>query len=486
MQIGPGLKRSSHRHRLNVVRAITSLPQSGSGEKARALLSALGLGRRATAKERSRILGLALPIIGAMISQNVLNLVDTAMVGALGDEALAAVGLGGFATLMSVALFMGFSSSVQAISSRRVGEGRHQETAYPLNGALLLSLLAGIPAAILLYQIAPWLMGLLNSDSKVLALAVPYYQIRVLAVVAIGMNLGFSGFWNGTDRSKVYMSTLWFMHGCNILLNYVLIFGKFGAPALGVAGAALGTTISLYLGTLVFLVLGWRKARQNGFLRRRPRLKNLKVLTGLLLPGGFQQFFFWAGMTALNTIVGLVGTPELAATSVLINLVLTMILIQVGFGLAAGTLAGQSLGAKRVDEARTWVATVIQISLTLTTPLMLAVLAAPEFFLSVFIQDPQTLALAANPLRLIALTFVIDCFGVVYLNSLQGVGDQKTVMIVLASCQWFIFLPLAFLAGPVLGLGLSGIWTAHLLYRAAQACLLHNRWSGEQWTLLKV
>lgn len=461
-----------------------ALPTHGTFKQR--LLERLGLGRKATPQQRARVLGLAIPIIGAMISQNILNLVDTAMVGSLGDSALAAVGLGGFATLMSVALFMGFSSAVQAISSRRVGEGRRDETAHPLNGALLLSIVAGIPAALALYHIAPWLMGLLNADSEVLALAVPYYQVRVLAVIAVGMNLAFSGFWNGTDRSKVYMKTLWFMHACNVLLNYIFIFGKFGAPALGATGAALGTTISLYLGSAAFMVLGWKKARQNGFLARRPRAKTLRVLVRLLLPGGFQQFFFWAGMTALNTIVGLVGTPELAATSVLINLVLTMILIQVGFGLAAGTLAGQSLGAQKIEEARTWVRTVIQISLGLTTPLMLAVLVAPKFFLAAFIQDPQTLALAANPLRLIALTFLIDCFGVVYLNSLQGVGDQKTVMIVLASCQWLIFLPLAYLAGPVLGLGLSGIWAAHLLYRGAQACLLHTRWQGDRWTTLKV
>ncbi len=469
-----------------VTRNILNKSESTRASVARGFALSNILGPRATPEQRRRVLGLALPIIGAMISQNVLSLVDTAMVGSLGDEALAAVGLGGFATLMSVALFMGFSSSVQAISSRRVGEGRLCEAAYALNGALLLSLLAGVPAAVLLVALAPWLMGLLNSDPAVVALAVPYYQCRVLAVVAVGMNLAFSGFWNGTDRSKIYMKTLWIMHGANVLLNYMFIFGKFGAPAMGATGAALGTALSLYLGTAMFMVVGWKKARDNGFLQRFPRWETLKVLVRLLLPGGFQQMFFWGGMTMLNTIVGLVGTPELAATSVLINLVLMMILIQVGFGLAAGTLAGQSLGASKVGEARTWVATVIRISLTLTIPMMILVLAVPEAFLAVFIQDSQTLALAANPLRLIAMTFAIDCFGVVYLNSLQGVGDQKTVMMVLAGCQWLIFLPLAYLAGPVLGLGLSGIWAAHLLYRFAQAGLLHRRWSGSAWTTLSL
>lgn len=440
----------------------------------------------ATPGERTRILGLAIPIIGAMLSQNILSLVDTAMVGNLGDVALAAVGLGGFATLMSVALFMGFSSSVQAISSRRVGEGRSNETAHPLNGAILLSLIAGIPAAYFLYKVAPWLMGALNSDPSVIAHAIPYYKIRVLGVVAIGINLAFSGFWNGTDRSRVYMSTLWFIHGCNIFLNYIFIFGKFGLPALGATGAALGTTLSLYLGSLVFMILGWKNARCNGFLDGLPDRATLCGLIKLLLPGGLQQFFFWAGMTALNIIVGMLGTAELAATGVLINLVLTTMLIQVGFGLAAGTLAGQSLGAQRVDEARTWVEVVVRLSLAITLPLMFLVLAFPSLVLSTFIHDPHTLALAANPLRLIALGFGVDCFGVVYLNSLQGVGDQKTVMMVLAGCQWLVFLPLAFLTGPILGLGLSGVWAAYLLYRTIQAYFLHQRWCGQEWSRITI
>lgn len=435
---------------------------------------------------RSRILSLALPIIGAMISQSIINLVDTAMVGSLGDTALAAVGVGGFATLMSVAVFMGFSSSVQAISSRRIGQGRAHQSAFPLNGALLLSLVAGVPAAAFLFWLAPHLLSGLATDKAVASLALPYYQIRVLAVVAVGMNLAFSGFWNGTDRPQIYMKTLWFMHASNIALNYLLIFGKFGFPELGVTGAAVGTTLSLYLGTLVFWVAGARHARGQGYLAKWPTLQGIRTLVRLLLPGGFQQFFFWGGMTLLTTIVGWIGTEELAVTSVLLQLVLTMILIQVGFGLAAATLAGQALGAENVEAAREWVRSVIRLSLTVTLPLTLMVVVQPELLLRPFIHNAQTLALAADPMRLIALTFAIDCFGVVYLNSLQGVGDQKMVMVILAGCQWVVFLPLAYLVGPLWGYGLAGVWGAHLFYRAVQAWLLHRRWQTDSWTAITI
>lgn len=421
-----------------------------------------------------------------MVSQNILNLVDTAMVGTLGDEALAAVGLGSFATFMSVAFFQGFASSVQAIASRRVGEGRAQQAAWPLNGSLLLIVLAGLPVALALYHTAPWLMSLLISDQKVLDVATPYYQLRVLGTIAVGTNFAFRGYWNGTDRSKMYMSTLWFMHACNVFFNYILIFGKLGAPAMGAEGAALGTTISLYIGSLTYLVLGWFQARGEGFLQRLPRRQTIVNLTRLLLPAGLQQFLFAAGMTILTTIVGMVGTPELAATNVLINLLLVVILIEVGFGVAAGALAGQALGAEDVGEAKAWVATVVRLSLLVTVPLSVVAIFIPDLLLAPFIHEPETLALARTPLRLIALALPLDSFGMVYLQALQGVGDQKRVMAVVVGTQWLLFLPLSYWIGPVLGFGLTGIWLVHLGYRALQAFLLALAWRGEAWTKLKV
>ena len=247
------------------------------------------------------------------------------MVGTLGDLALAAVGLGSFVTFMSVAFFQGFASSVQAIASRRIGEGNKEQAALPLNGSLLLIFLAGIPTGGLLYYTAPWLISQLNGDQNVVDIAIPYYQMRALGVVAVGINFSFRGYWNGTERSKVYMSTLFLMHACNVVLNYALIFGKFGAPRMGAAGAGLGTTISIYIGSATYIVLGLMKAHDEGFFQKIPGPKVLKALIRLLIPSGVQQFLFAAGMTVLIIIVGMIGTPELAATNVLINLLLVVV-----------------------------------------------------------------------------------------------------------------------------------------------------------------
>jgi MATE family multidrug resistance protein len=241
---------------------------------------------------------MALPIIGGMVSQNVLNLVDTAMVGSLGDEALAAVGLGGFALFMATSFITGMSAGVQAMAARRRGEGRDSETAVPLNGGLLLALGLAVPWTLILLAAVPLLFPLLSDDAAVAASGAGYLQIRLLGVAAVGMNFAYRGYWNAVDRSSFYMRTLLVMHCANIFGNWVFIYGNLGAPALGVRGAALASMLSVYLGSASYFLLAWRHARPAGFLAGLPSTETLRTMLTVSVPAGIQQFSFAAGMTA--------------------------------------------------------------------------------------------------------------------------------------------------------------------------------------------
>jgi putative MATE family efflux protein len=179
-----------------------------------------------------------------MLSQNVLNLVDTAMVGTLGDAALAGVGLGGFANFLFSAFILGISAGVQAMAARRVGEGRLSETAIPLNGGLLIALVIAVPWSALLITLAWEYFPVLTNDAAVVEQGVPYLRARLFAMFAMGMNFAFRGYWNAVDKSILYMRTLISMHVVNIFLNWVLIFGNLGAPELGAQGAGVASAIA--------------------------------------------------------------------------------------------------------------------------------------------------------------------------------------------------------------------------------------------------
>lgn len=433
-----------------------------------------------------RISMLALPIIGGMLSQNLLNIVDTAMVGFLGDAALAAVGLGGFVVFMCMAMILGISTGVQSLAARKKGEGRTDRAAKILNSALLLVVLIAPVLSVVFILLAAPFYPFLNSDPAVIDQGVPYLQVRLAAIVFVGMNFAFRGYWNALDMSRLYMTTLVIMHACNIVLNYILIFGHFGAPALGVTGAGIASAVSLAIGTGVYFFLGFRHIRKDGFLHTLATREETRSLIKVSLPAGIQQLFFAAGFVALFWIIGKVGTAELAAANVLITVTLFAILPGLGLGLACTTLVGQALGARDPEDAHRWAWDVGKVTVVLLTLLGLPLWIAPDFVSSIFIHDEATRELARWPMRIVGLTMPIEALGFTFMHGLLGAGDAKRVMVVSIGVQWFLLLPAAYIAGPVMGFGLFAIWLLQGIARSLQSLIFLTSWQGRSWQKIRI
>jgi len=437
-------------------------------------------------KRRGLIWAISLPIMGGMMSQNILNLVDIGMVGHLGDTALAATGIGSFTNYLAISFIIGLSAGVQALAARRLGEERHDETAVPLNGGLMLAVLIGLPLCAILYMAVPTAYEHLSDDPAVIAQGVPYLQVRILSMVAVGMNFSFRGYWSAIHMTGVYLRTLLIMHACNIFLNWVLIFGHLGAPELGVLGAGLATTISLYIGTGIYFFFAYRNARDKGFLHRVPSSSTLWQQFRLSLPASLQQVFFSAGLVVLMWIVSQIGTAEVAAVNVLMTFHITAILPAFGLALAATTLVGNALGRNDPDDAALWGWNAAAISLVYGLAISLLLIPFAEPLLGLFLKNPETRQLAHLPMILWALVIGIDTAGMVLMNALIGAGDTRRSMWISVVSQWFFFLPLAYVAGPVLGLGLLGIWAMNSLYRSAQAIVCVQSWASKRWLGIKI
>ena len=435
---------------------------------------------------RGLIWSIALPISGGMMSQNIMNLVDIGMVGRLGDQALAATGIGSFANYMAIAFIIGLSVGVQALAARRLGEGRDSETAIPLNGGLLLSLIIGAPLCVAMILLTPLAFPLVTDDPQVAELGIPYLQIRIASMIAVGMNFSFRGYWSAIHMTGVYLRTLLVMHAINIFLNWVLIFGKFGAPELGVFGAGLATTISLYIGTLLYFLFAARHARDKGFLRAIPSRETLLKQFRLSLPSSLQQLFFAAGLVALVWIVGRIGTAEVAAVNVLMTFHITAMLPAFGVALATTTLVGNALGRGDVEDAAAWGWNGAALTFVYGLLLSLVLLTLARPLLSVFLVNPETLELAYLPMILWALAISFDTVGMVLMNALMGAGDTRRGMLITLTWQWVFFLPLAWIVGPVLGYGLLGVWIINVIYRLGQACHCSRAWAGRRWAQIRI
>ncbi len=421
-----------------------------------------------------------------MLSQNVLNVVDTAMVGSLGDVALAATGQGSFLNFMAIAFVTGLSAGVQAMAARRKGEGREGELAVPLNGGLLLAVALAVPSSALLVSLAPWLFSLVNDDPAVVLAGTPYLQARLTAMTAAGMNFAWRGYYNGIGRSMVYLRTIVAMHVANIFFNWVFIYGHLGVPALGATGAGVASAIATWFGCAWYFVQGLANARRSGFLRGLPDLLTMKTMLRLAIPSGVQQLFFAAGYTVIFWIVASVGTPELAAANVLITLTLVAILPGMGLGLAGASLVGQALGRGDPDDAAAWGWDVALLACVVLGLLGLPGLLLPDLVLTPFLHDAQTLALARGPLRLMAALIAVDGVGLVLMNALLGAGDNRRVMLVSVGIQWGVAVPAAWLLGPVAGFGLMGVWVAMVGYRVLWAAIFAALWRGGRWAAIAV
>jgi putative MATE family efflux protein len=432
------------------------------------------------------ILHLSLPIIGGMTSQNVLNLVDTWLVGGLGAAALAACGLASFLNFMAVAAITGLSTAVQAMAARRVGEGRLGETAVPLNGGLLLSVAVGVPLSLLLILLTPWFFPRLVEDPAVAEAGVPYLQWRLVAVALVGMNFSFRGYWSAVKLTRLYLYTLLWMHALNIVFSWTLIYGHFGFPALGTAGAGIGTTLAIAVGTATYFWHAGRHARGHGFLHGLPSREQIRGLLRLGLPTCVQQLLFSGGFTMLFWIVGQIGTAELAVANVLVNLTLLAVLPGIGFGIAATTLVSQALGRKDPADAHRWAWDVYKVAAVVFAALAVPMVLVPGPILEVFLRDPALVALGRLPLQLVGIGILIDGLGLVMMHALLGAGATGLVMKVSVAFQWLLFLPAAYLLGPTLGLGLTAVWLGMTVYRALQSGVFVAAWQRRQWASIRL
>lgn len=440
-----------------------------------------------TGERVKTIFKLATPIITAMISLNLISLVDVYMVGKLGDTALAATTIGGFAGNLIMAPVLGFNSAVQAITGRRLGsDGVSDSLCFPLNGGMLWAVIIGIPLTVIAWFIVPTVAGILSKDAAVTDLAIPYMRYFLLGIMFTGVISAFQGFWNGIGRPIFYLGTILASHGINVLLNYMFIFGNWGAPELGVKGAGFSSLLAGIAAVLIYFTLGLIKLKGYGFLKGMPKPETLKSLIKLAVPVSIQSSSFNAGYVVFIWMIGSLGTAEVAAAGVIMTLSMVAILPGMGLGISAATLVSQSLGRQEKEAAAEWGWDACKMAVLVMALFGIPMAVVPDLILGIFLENPETIALGRGPLRLAGCTVGLLGISFTLMHSLLGAGDNRRVMMTSISWQWGFMLPLVYLVGPVLGHGLLQIWMVQVLYVMMLVMTYVLLWRGRRWQSIKV
>jgi len=442
-------------------------------------------------RDRSRaVLVLAGPIIAGMMSQTVLNLIDTAMVGRLGPAAQGAAGLGSFSFFVLANLVIGLGTGVQAMVSRRDGEGAPEKAGAALDTALMLAVFVALPLGFALSFTADRIFPFLSDDAAVVSGGSGYLQIRLMAVGVVTANYCFRGFFNGIGRSRTYMSTLIVIHVLNVVLNWVFIYGNLGAPRMEVRGAALASALAAAIGTLTYVILtvSNKEVRSKYLPFRFGSLSGgvARGLVSLSWPEALRGIGLMVGFLIFLRMHSWIGTREVAAGTILVNLASVGFLPALGFGLAGATFVGRNLGAKKPAEARRMVWQTWRIAFAAVLLPIVLMQAAPAAVLAAFTPDRVVIELAVPAVRLLALSFLVDTLAFVLIYSLVGAGATRWAAAVQLGGQYVVLLPLAWLLGLQLDLGLVGLWTGMVLSRAVLAALGWQRFRGDSWERIEV
>lgn len=439
-------------------------------------------------------LSLGLPLIGSHLARMAIGVGDTVMIGWYGVEPLAALVIATSFFHILFFLGMGFGTGVLGLIASHVAAGQGTEVRRGARMALWLSAGFGLLVMPLMWFSEPILLAL-GQTPVVSALAQDYLRIAGWGLGVVLWQLTLSSYLAALERTQVVMWVTLAGLPLNLFLNWVLIFGNLGAPELGVRGAAIASvTVQVVQLALLLAYAQWLPmARKYNLMQRfwRPDWQAMAQIARIGWPIGLTMVAEGGLFVASNIMMGWIGTAELAAHGIALQITSITFMAHLGLSNAATVRVGQAKGRGDAAWMRDAAVTVIWLSLAFAVIAIAIYLLFAEQLVRLYLDpaDPQAgriVALGALLLLFAALFQLTDAFQVIALGFLRGVHDTRVPMWIAGFSYWVIGMPVAWaLAFPV-GLGPAGLWLGLCVGLTVAAILLMRRfWRGHargDWT----
>ncbi|HTE53897.1 MAG TPA: MATE family efflux transporter [Kofleriaceae bacterium] len=427
----------------------------------REVLAALTGGSHDYTSERLNraIFLLAIPMVLEMVMESIFAVVDIFWVSHLGSDAVAVVGITESMMAIIYAVAMGLSMAGTAVVARRIGEkdpdGAARAAVQVIGLGVVLSLVLGLIGGVL----APHLLAAMGASPEAIAKGGSFTRVMLGGNITVFLIFLINAVFRGAGDAAIAMRTLWLANILNIALGPCFIFGWGPFPELGVAGAAVATSVGRGIGVLYQLTCLIRRSGQLTVRRRHLRFEPqvLGSVVRIAVTGVGQMLIgttSWVGMTRLMAPF---GSMALAGYAVAMRLVMFAILPAWGLSNAAATLVGQNLGAKhpaRAEQA-VWTAARYNFYFLGGVGILFVVLAGP--IVRLFPGEPGMHEFGATALRIIGLGFPLYAYGLVLSSAFNGAGDTRTPTLMNFFCFWVWEIPLAWALARPLGLGPKGV-----------------------------
>jgi MATE family multidrug resistance protein len=422
------------------------------------------------------MLRLALPVVVVQVGMMLLGVVDTMVVGRLSSEALAAVALG-HVVIVGVSSFgIGMLLALDPLVSQSVGAGDRGAIRRSVQRGLLLAVLLIVPSALLLLP-AEGMLRLFRQPVEIIPVATAYIHICIpgllpyYAFFALRLSL------QAMEQMRPVVVTIVIVNVFNLIADWALVFGAGPIPRLGPMGSAWATTAARTLLFVVLLALARRQlAPVLGSVDRAvfhwaPLWRTLR----LGVPIGFQLQLEIIAFAVIALLMGGMGTLQMAAHQVAINLASLTFMVPLGVASATAVRVGHAIGADDIGGARRAAASGLLVGATFMATTAALFIAIPHWFASVYTSVDEVVALAAMLIPIAGFFQIFDGLQVVSAGALRGAGDTRAPLVVNIVGFWCIGLPTSLLLGFRLGFGPQGLWWGVVAGLGAVACFLLAR-----------
>jgi putative MATE family efflux protein len=422
---------------------------------------------------RRRVVNLSLPVLLSSLFQRLVAIVDIFLVGGVGAAAIAAAGLGQLLVFVTMTVFWGLATGTTVVIAHLWGAGRRREARRAAFVAILANLAMALVASLAGARYGVELARLMGAGPEVLALAGGYIRLVFLwFAFTAGLNI-LSAIMHGTGNTRTPMTGVLLVNLLHVVIAYPLIYGKWGLPALGVTGAAWAVNISECVGCCYLLV---QALRRRYLTAGRPDMGLAGRIWRTGYPVALERIAQQSGQLLYAKFIIAYGTAAYAAHQVGLSIESLSFMPGIGMGIAAATLMGQSLGARKYRRARLSHREALRLAVLVMGVMALLFLFFPEPLLRLFTHDPAVIAPGTVFLRLVAFAQVPLALSFVYAGSLRGTGDTHFVFLVTLAVMWGVRVCLAWVASDLLHLSLYVVWGTFVIDWYVRAALFAWRY----------
>lgn len=409
---------------------------------------------------RCKVFQLSLPVLLSSLFQRLVGIADIFMTGGLGASAIAATGLGQLLLFTTMTIFWGLSTGTSVVIAHLFGAGRHDEARRAAATAVMACLVLTAIATVAGSYWGADAARLMGASAEVQTQAGPYIRLVFQWLVwTTGVNI-LSAIMHGHGQTRIPMQGILLVNILHILVAWPLIYGRWGLPALGVEGAAIAINISECVG---FCYLLYQAFKQRFLAFVRPDRPLFAKIWQVGWPVALERVAQQSGQLFYSSFIIAYGTTAYAAHQIGLSIESLSFMPGAGMGIAAATLMGQALGAKKYQRAHVSHVQALRLALVVMGTMALLFLLIPHYLVMLFTHDPEVIRQGSVFLRIVAFAQIPLAISFVYAGSLRGAGDTFYVFIVTLVTMWGVRVLLAWLAGPILQLSLYMVWGVFLI-----------------------